>query len=155
MGWALSLSSSLGAVWCAYSPAEGRSQQEAWEAVGTVPVPPFLGLHAVLSTLDQAPQARIRPALCTSCQPSSFLLLAPGLGRVGGWLFCLPLPQRHAVLFLTFSLLPQPCASCFPQGEFLLPAGAVGTIMNGCSLAGGLRRECKENSTLTCSLGQA
>lgn len=138
-----------------YSPAGGRAQQEAWEAVGTLLVPPFLGLHVVLSAPDQAFQARVYPALCTSCQPSSFLLLAPGLGRAGRGLFCLPLPQRHAILLLTFSLLPQPCASCFPQGEFLLPAGVVGTIMNGCSLAGGLRRECKENSTLVCSLGQA
>lgn len=63
-------------------PCRGRAQQEAWEAVGTLPVPPFLSLHAVLSTPDQAPQARVRPALCTSCQPSSSLLLAPGLEGV-------------------------------------------------------------------------
>lgn len=112
---------------------------------------PSLGLHAALSTPawgwdEQAAQTAIHPALHTSRWPLFFhTVLAAGLGRpVAG---CTPLPFPEGVLYSTVPPLPQPRARCFPQGEFLLPAGAVGTTMNGCSLAGGSRRaQMRDNS---------
>lgn len=56
----------------------------ARDVAGTLPLPPFLGLHVVLSTPargwdEQAAQARIRPALYTSYWPfSSLLCQLPG-----------------------------------------------------------------------------
>lgn len=122
-GWARSRSGSLGAAWCAYSPAWGGAQGEVREVAascsvpGILPVPPFPGLHVVLST---PAQAGIRPALCTSCRPSSSPLclpLAPGLGRPG--VGCTALPFLKSVLFSSSLSLfcPNPVQAAFLRGS--------------------------------------
>lgn len=129
----------------------GCELQRAWDpARASFPWPACGSQHACSGRDPSSPLHQL-PAFLFPAVPAA----GSGAGKAWSGLYCPPLPQRRALLLLTFSLLPQPRASCFPQGEFPLPVGAAGTIMNGCSLAGGSRRGCKEDPALACSPGQA
>lgn len=135
-GWPRSLSGSLGAAWCAYSPAWGGAQGEAREAAascsvaGTLPTPPFPGLHAVLSAPPRAGTSWL-PG------PGSVQPFAPAAGLP---LPCCACPWLRGWEGLEWVVLPSPSSkACSSPPHFLSSAPTPCKLLS----SGGVPAACR------------